>query len=151
MMSETFEIQGDKALMRELQRIVTSTEAVLGLAAEVGARVIDEAADAKAPGPHIETEVTERTRTRATRDIGPDQEHWYYSLLERGVRPHTIRGNPRLAFEGREGTVFPREVQHPGFAARPFLRPAYDEQRDDAVKRVGEALKGAIMTATVGE
>jgi len=141
-MSETVLI-GDKALMRKLARMVTGTEALLGLAAEMGAAVFKSAAESRAPGPHIETEEVVRTRTLATRAIGPDKAHWYYGLLETGARAHMIEGAP-LVFEGSRGVVFVRAVKHPGFGARPFLRPAFDADRDEATRRVGEALKRAI-------
>ena len=49
----------------------------------------------------------------------------YALAVEFGSRPHIIRGNPFLAFEGRDGeTVVRREVHHPGTPEQPFLRSA---------------------------
>ena len=138
------EIVGDKALQRKLARMGVSTSALLGAAVQAAATVIEEAAEAHAPGPHLDQAEVERTRTRATRDVGPDKEHWHYTILERGARPHTIRGNP-LAFDIGGEPVFTRIVHHPGFAARPFLRPAFDEKHQDAAEKIGKTLKKAIM------
>ena len=57
----------------------------------------------------------------------------YALSVEFGSRPHIIRGNPYLAFEGRDGeTVIRREVHHPGTPEQPFLRPALLRQRGGA-------------------
>lgn len=54
----------------------------------------------------------------------------YALSVEFGSRPHIIRGNPYLAFPGRDGeTVVRREVHHPGTPEQPFLRPALFRQR----------------------
>jgi len=54
----------------------------------------------------------------------------YALSVEFGSRPHIIRGNPWLAFSGRDGeTVVRREVHHPGTPEQPFLRPALFRQR----------------------
>lgn len=52
--------------------------------------------------------------------------------IEYGARPHPIKGKPDLLFwwdkEGRYFTPSHRvdEVSHPGNAAQPYLRPAYE-------------------------
>ncbi len=57
-------------------------------------------------------------------------------LLELGTRPHTIPGPVRLP----NGAVV-TNVQHPGAAARPFVRPALDESKEAATKAIGDALR----------
>lgn len=57
-------------------------------------------------------------------------------LLELGTGPHVIPGPVRLP----SGAVV-RNVQHPGAAARPFLRPALDESREAAAQAIGDALR----------
>lgn len=45
--------------------------------------------------------------------------------VEGGTTPHLIlpRRSAALVFEGRDGTVFARRVDHPGSPARPWFRP----------------------------
>ena len=49
------------------------------------------------------------------------------------------------AFEGSEGLVVTRGVGHPGMAARPFLRPAFDSRKKDARDQVGEVIKDKAL------
>ncbi len=73
------------------------------------------------------------TRTEAEAEVG-----WpmpYASYLDQGTSPHTIRarGGGMLAFRGLGGTVFRREVHHPGTRAYPFVDAA--ERKVDFVLR----------------
>lgn len=60
--------------------------------------------------------------------------------IEFGAAPHVIQGNPWLSFfwesEGRDWipglTGEPDIVNHPGNAAQPFLRPAFQEVKAEA-------------------
>lgn len=109
--------------------------------------VIQEAANPKAPEPHIIVEEMEKSGRQVTVGIGPDDAHWYYRYLETGASAHEIRGNPLLRFEGREGLVITGAVNHPGMAAKPFLRPAFDEKKNAAKDEVGAELKKVIERA----
>jgi len=57
-----------------------------------------------------------------------------------GARPHSIIGN--LSINGR---VFSK-INHPGFKAKPFLRPALDSRANDAVIAAGEYIKKRLAT-----
>lgn len=75
-----------------------------------------------------------------------------------GARPHfiTARGGDygvtrvanRLERRGflRIGTTFATSVRHPGFAARPFMRPALDSQATSAVVAAAEYMKKRLAT-----
>jgi hypothetical protein len=61
-------------------------------------------------------------------------------LIELGVKPHKIsaRGKTALVINGdfvRKG------VSHPGFTAKPFLRPAYEDEKPRFIRKVEEAVK----------
>lgn len=67
----------------------------------------------------------------------------YAHLVEFGTAPH---------FMGKQGggkSVLGRKV-HPGAAARPFLRPAFDTKKGEAVAETREALRAAVKKATGG-
>lgn len=107
----------DAAISRLIERIAVEVEA-----------------DAKAGCPRktgrlaesIDHEILDGGRTAR---IGTNVD--YALAVELGSRPHVIRGNPFLAFEGRDGeTVIRREVHHPGTPRQPFLAPALFRQRD---------------------
>lgn len=65
--------------------------------------------------------------------------HW---LEFTGARPHSITGKNRkwLSFGG----LFFQSVEHPGFAAEPFLRPALDSKAESAVIAVGNYVKNRL-------
>ena len=115
----------------------------LEAAALVGATLFEEAAQPLAPGPHIDKDVAERSKERVSVDVGPDDDHWYYRFFETGAGAHEITGSP-LVFEGREDLVVTGRVDHPGMAAQPFLRPAFDGEKDRATDAVGDELRKAV-------
>jgi hypothetical protein len=47
--------------------------------------------------------------------------------VEVGTKAHTIRSRGDYPLRTAQGTVLGHEVQHPGTAAHPFLRPALEE------------------------
>ena len=73
--------------------------------------------------------VTTGTTVRQTIRVGGDAAE-YAVYVHEGTRPHVIRPRNKqvLAFNGREGRVFAREVHHPGTRARPFLRNALESE-----------------------
>lgn len=140
-------IDGLDEALSALRRAGVSTRPILRAAAQAGADLIAEAARANAPGPEIESDVVESSATAVTVDVGPTKEKWFYRFFETGAGPHAILGKSLLVFEGDQGLVRIEAVQHPGQAARPFLRPAFDARGDDAVEAIGDRLRTAIESA----
>lgn len=136
-------IEGGEELLRKLKKLGVDVRGVLKAAALAGAEEIRVPANRAAPGPHVVAEVTESRKEYATVGIGPDEEHWYYRFMETGATAHEITGAP-LAFEIGGDLVVTGRVGHPGMAARPFLRPAFDRHKGAAEKGVGEKLKKVI-------
>lgn len=139
-------LDGDLELRATLRRLGSEAKEAMASAALVGAEVIRDEANRRAPGPHIHAEVVRTTRHGAEAHIGPDKEHWYYRFFETGAQPHPIRprkkqGRKKLRFEVGGEEVFAVAVQHPGMAARPFLRPAFDENSKRAADAAGRALR----------
>jgi len=140
---EVVKIEGMDELLKELEKMGAEAEVVMVEAALAGARVIAGIANVRAPGPHVEVEVLSRANNRAEVGIGPDRKHWYYLFSELGASPHPITTTRRqaLRFFGDEGDAFAPQVAHPGMPAKPFLRPAMDENKDQAVAEVGDTFK----------
>ena len=67
------------------------------------------------------------TKTKKKIQIITDMGFLYLILEFQGSRPHKIRGNPILHFWIGDQEFFRREVNHPGFAAIPHVRPALDK------------------------
>lgn len=141
-MALTVRVTGDQEVMRRLARMGVAASDVLETATVAAATVLQSAAAGMAPGPHIGQETTEKSRTRVTVKVGPTKEKWYYRFFETGTKPHTIRGRPFLVL-GPDKVV--RSVNHPGMAARPFLRPALDSEQERAMDASGAVLRSAVM------
>lgn len=146
------------------------TEALLA-----GGLIIADAANTRAPGPHILVQVvTGRTLLKSKRfkglgvyhkrkysgfgevksavrfaAIGPDAEHWYYRFFELGATKHDISVNSP-GYVAFEGGVFAFAKQSGGIPMRPFLRPAVDQSGGDAVKAMGVVLAREIKKAAKG-
>lgn len=135
-------VTGDAELMRKLARLGVKASDVLEAATQAAAKVIETEANGMAPGPNIRQETTEKAKSRVVVAVGPIKEKWYYRFHETGTKPHTIKGRPYLAFGG----IVVGEVQHPGMAARPFLRPAIDAHGEEATEASGAVLRAAILS-----
>jgi HK97 gp10 family phage protein len=120
-------IRGEAELNRKIQQLTArmGKEALVEAVLE-GAEIIRADAEARAPvrtgflKGHINKRVSERKTGRVTVDIGPEKKAWY------GLFPEL-------------GTIH--------YAARPYLRPAIDENQDRVVDAVKARLKKEIITA----
>ncbi|MDO7888285.1 HK97-gp10 family putative phage morphogenesis protein [Hymenobacter cheonanensis] len=54
-------------------------------------------------------------------------------LVEYGTAPHLIRAKAAGGQLHLRGNVFVEQVHHPGAAAKPFMRPAFDSKKDEAI------------------
>lgn len=63
-------------------------------------------------------------------------------FIEFGTRAHTITPKSKsvLAFEGSNGTVFTKKVNHPGIQKKPFLEPAFNEEIPEFLKRLEKVI-----------
>ena len=72
--------------------------------------------------------------------IKADAKHAPY--IELGTKPHMIypKSASVLKFNIKGKTVFSSKVRHPGTKAKPFLKPAVDENTEKFIKRIEEVL-----------
>lgn len=64
----------------------------------------------------------------------------YASDVEYGTVAHTIKAkNGKGLSDGKN--FFGKEIQHPGTKAQPFLRPAFDKEIKELVKRLKKAYR----------
>lgn len=138
--TDIIDLEGLEDLNHKLDLLCSLPDEVLLTAVFAGATPVREDAEAHAPGPEI-IGVVQMEKGQAVARIGPDKDHWYYRFFEFGATVHEITGKPLLIFEGAYGTVFARQVKAAGgLAAKPFLRPALDHQRQQAIENVKQAL-----------
>jgi HK97 gp10 family phage protein len=111
--------------------------AVLAKMLLAAAEVIRDEANTKAPSKVIAAKITEKRKWTTEAAVGPPREKWYYKYLEFGVGPHVVTAKSAKALRFL-GNVYRRRIMHPGFPARPFLRPAVDKKTDEAVAKAAQ-------------
>jgi HK97 gp10 family phage protein len=90
-----------------------------------------------------------RRKGFAVASVTPAKGYGHLRLLEYGAQPHTIYGKPWLRFFSGGQLIEVRAVRHPGFAARPWLRPAIDAIATKAIEAVGESLAETLEKARI--
>ncbi|WP_233635643.1 HK97-gp10 family putative phage morphogenesis protein [Hymenobacter setariae] len=68
-------------------------------------------------------------------------------LVEYGTAPHIIKAKAAGGHLHLRGNVFVEEVQHPGAVAKPFMRPAFDSKKDEAIGIIKAECKNIIEDA----
>jgi HK97 gp10 family phage protein len=66
-------------------------------------------------------------------------------LVEYGTAPHIIKAKAGGGLLHLRGNVFAEQVNHPGAAAHPFMRPAYDAKKDEAIGIIKDECKAIIL------
>ncbi len=74
-------------------------------------------------------------RVTASLKIG-NKKAWYGHLIEYGVKPHSIKKGAKRASGKNQGGKL-----HPGFAERPFARPAFDSRTTAAIAAVAAKVR----------
>lgn len=123
-------VKGGKELARRLDALSRKTRGrILESAARAGAEPIRSDAAGRAPkrtgqlGDEMIIEVKKRASTEVTVGVGPSKDAFYGKFQEFGTRNH---------------------------AAQPFLRPAFDAHKDDAVRELGDVLRREILKVARG-
>lgn len=145
------DVIGEEELQRKLRLLEAAVQgAQLAAAVTAGAELVQNAAKIKAPfrtgtlRRSIHTETVSVAPTRAEATVGTDVV--YAKQVEFGgtIRPKKAK---MLHWTDESGEHFARSVTQP---ARPYLRPAFDEEGDNAGVEVREALKVLVEKAAAG-
>jgi len=88
----------------------------------------------------------------AVMGIGVKKKHWQVWFQEWNLKGHEIIAGTRrkkktgkkILYEEATGKFFGKKVHIPYRAARPFLRPAIDSKKEEALKRMKEFLETAM-------
>ena len=149
-----YKIRGLEKVTRTLDKLPTAMERRIGLRAlRKGGRIVINAARQK-----LRANGSDRTGTlrkslaqKAIKSVtgrlglyigpttgkGAKYDGWYAHLVEFGTGPKVVSSN-KVMSDG--SAVYGKEVEHPGSAPKPFLRPAIDETKQEVFKVVGESL-----------
>ena len=145
----TAKVEGSEQLLKELVALGGNVRSTARTAMRAGARVIQEEAERNASalgtraGKHTRIQAHSQVKGVITLAVAPSKKKWWFRYFETGVTAHEITGDP-LVFEGEAGLIIIGGVHHPGMAARPWLRPAFDAKQQAAVAAVGDKLREAI-------
>lgn len=150
-MSDLVHVKGLKELAAMLQSLPSKLEAnVLRSALRSGANVVKDEAVRMAPAKSgllragLKVSTSNRRGTVTAKVKATGKHAFIAPWIEYGVAAHKISGKKGgwLSFGG----LFAKSVQHPGFAPKPFMRPALDSKAQAAVIAVGNAIKKRLST-----
>ena len=149
----TIKLTGSKQIARKLKSLSTkASSSIARRSGSAGARVIRNDARRRVPEDEGTLKKAINVRTKAFRNrmgfhfyIAVDKgsrakyDGWYAHFIEYGVQPHKIVTKSAKALKlSASGDVLRSVVNHPGTTAQPFMRPAFDTKRVEAVKVMGE-------------
>lgn len=163
----TIEPKSLAAFQAKLKRLGQATRAeVVTEALEAGGMIIHNAAEQKAPGPHIEIEVmkgsqlAKKWRSAGAQGIkpealyvaiGPDSDHWYYRFHEYGVKAHSVRSRKRTRKEitarATQGRTAYRSIKRQFAGRKPAMVFSIDGKLIFARKVKGYAAKPFLRPA----
>lgn len=147
-------LEGAGELLRQLREADGNVKKSLRAASKAGGEVIKADALRRAPPTRYKKLLAMKAsfpkREVCEVTLRPSKRAWRLRFIELGATSHEIKGSP-LAFEGESGLVITGRVHHPGMAARPFIRPAFDSQQKAAEERMGEVLRQAVVEAKIAQ
>lgn len=162
------QIEGFEEFKKRLENIGEDVEEVMTKAVLEGTALIKDDANVMAPDPNIGIEVQDNFSLMdfisgdktVTVAVGPIKRKWYYQFDETGTGEHPIKGKRikdvygdktkkrnMLAIKSKDRSSilgFSKTVKHPGFAPHKFLQPAYDQQIEKAMERIGKVILSKI-------
>lgn len=162
-MNASFDVKGLDGLLEDLRKIPNELRVrVAQNAVNRGARVIRDEAKARVPVRTGRLRSSIRTFVRRSgvgrhsvvaavgvRGGGKQSRVHIARFLEYGTRGHVIepkskRGRRKAALLLSMGVAV-RRAEHPGAGPRPFLRPAYDAKKQEALNAMAASLRKGIL------
>ncbi len=152
-------VEGADELIKSLIKSDGNVKKSVKGAVRAGAKVIAGAANANAnaisrkPGKKVSVRV--RTRKGFTvASVYPAKGHAELRLVEYGTPAgrRTVKNllHP-FVFTSGNRKIVAWSIRHPGTPARPWLRPAFDGNKDAAQRAVGESLRQAVEDARIAQ
>lgn len=140
-------LEGADELIAELKKVGLSVKGTTRKGVRAGMKAMQVNAERRAStlstrrGKSTKIAISSKQRGAVTGQLGPSKKKFYLRFFETGTRPHVI---PQRYM--RLGRAVSRRIKHPGMAARPWLRPAFDESTAAARAAFGQAMLSAIET-----
>jgi HK97 gp10 family phage protein len=144
------ELQGIDELLDNIKLLGGDMNEIIEDALTQGADVIRKQAAANNPRADVQMELGDVKMRgvltggkRLTMSIGPSKDKWRYTYIETGSRAHEVhpKNKEALKLYQAEGLITKKTVEIPSIAAKPFLRPAFDEKQNKAIEKFGEVVR----------
>jgi len=142
----TITVKGADEIVAKLQAFGVDMATGLEAICTAGAKVVESEIETQAPGSigqAIELETKAKNIKRVTVVTGPNKKKWYARFVEHGTRPHKISPKDAKALEVDVG-LFRASANHPGTAARPFMRPAFDGSAGEAQAAMAKEVEKVV-------
>jgi HK97 gp10 family phage protein len=153
----SYQIKGGKELAALMAQLPIEVETkILRNGLKAGAKIIRD--EARALAPKKTGEMAKSIKTFSGKSLVDGQvvvkiklrgKHAFLGpFIEHGVLPHLIwvKSKESLAIHG---VPIGKRVQHPGSAAKPFMRPALDNKAEEAIQQVGNYLTHYLSWGTI--
>lgn len=130
---------GDARVKAALTEIVLAAGEVIRAQAENNVRSIsNRVAEA------MSKEVVDKRPTRVEVHVGPGKKRaWYAHIIERGAKAHGIDPRRKKFLRFIDGSLH-KHANHPGVRPRPFMRPAFDNKKDDAKQQIAQGIRRVV-------
>jgi HK97 gp10 family phage protein len=144
------ELQGIDEILENIKLLGGDINEIIEDALTQGAEIIRTAADQNNPRADVQMELGDVKMRgvltggkRLTISIGPSKDKWRYTFVETGTRAHEIgpKNMEALKLYQAEGIITKNTLEIPSIAAKPFLRPAFDENKDKVLEKFSEVVR----------
>lgn len=148
------DVRGLKDLNRALKQLGRKgARNALRSGIRAGGRVLVKDARRRAPYRTLKKAMTvkvnrQKSPYEITAQVGPTAgkkakyDAWWAHIVEYGAEPHEIVTKKKTLSDGT--TAFGKRVMHPGLPPRPFLRPAFEQSKQQMVKAMGDKIWDSI-------
>ncbi len=150
-------VEGANKLIKALIESDGNVKKSVKGAVRAGAKVIAGAANTNAnaisrkPGKKVSVRVRAR-RGFTVASVYPAKGHAELRLVEYGTPAgRRVAKKGKFVFYAGGRRIETRVINHPGTPARPWMRPAFDGNKDAAQRAVGESLRQAVEDARIAQ
>jgi HK97 gp10 family phage protein len=147
-------LEGADELVASIQAVGLNVKGTTRKGVRAGCKVFQEEANRRAEtlssrrGKAATVKVGSRQKNAVTGQVMPSKKKWYLRFFETGTKAGVRQARGGGAFFFRKGgkSIKVRRINHPGMAARPWLRPAFDAAQNRARDAFGAAMRQAVET-----
>lgn len=142
-------VKNGAEIEKALKQKIGQAEDILAKATAAGAELLRAEASQRAQAigrqlsENIISEVKEKSSTAVEIEVGPDKDRFWGLFFEFGTDEHLVKPQQQRALKLDTGRIV-AQARAGGIRARPWLRPAFDENSDEAIEIVGEQLQEAL-------